>query len=41
VDELASCASRARLVTIPNTAHAIYAGNPQGYTQTVMEFLEQ
>ena len=39
VDELAGCAPQAKVVTIPNAAHAIYAGNPQGYTQTVLEFL--
>jgi non-heme chloroperoxidase len=39
IDELAACAPHAKVITIPNTGHAIYSGNPQEYTQKVMEFL--
>jgi pimeloyl-ACP methyl ester carboxylesterase len=40
VDRLKDLISDARLDTIPNTSHSLYSGNPQGYAQTVMEFLE-
>jgi pimeloyl-ACP methyl ester carboxylesterase len=40
VDRLKELIPDARLDTIPNTSHSLYSGNPQGYAQTVMEFLE-
>jgi pimeloyl-ACP methyl ester carboxylesterase len=40
VDRLAELIPSARLETIPHTSHSLYSGNPQGYTQTVMGFLD-
>ena len=40
-DQLASCLTDVERMTIPRASHAMHAGNPEAYNETVLAFLAQ